>query len=311
MNKADQLNSLFRKIIRRLNWIGLFIERGYQPYPIVVLAGYTRSGTTFLGQVLANILGCRSIHEPLNPHKVDEISFFNERESIVPLRAEPRYRDALKSVFSPGFRGNRDTNTGTQVIYTGRLVKIVRGNHYLDYLTELLPGQKFVFIMRNPFACVASRLRLGWPAPDLSHCIDDMWPLLSTTQKKCYEETESPAGKIAVTWCIDNMMALRNADNALFHFVHYEELMLHPRITLEAILDHTGRDIKPATLLREIRREEINNNASIQLKSWLKHISDGDKQSISNVLDIFNMNGFYSESTTLPIGKAPFKAHNN
>lgn len=322
MTTSDRLNSLYRKIIRqlnctgikvirRLNWAGIYLERGNKPYPTVIVAGYTRSGTTFLGRILANILGCRPIHEPLNSNKVSEIDFFNERESVKLLRTDTHYRHALTGLFGPNFRGNKNTNTGTRLIYDGRLIKIVRGNHYLDYLAELFTEQKFIFIMRNPWACITSRLRLGWSAPDLSNCIDDIWPLLNPAQQDCFKSTTSKAGRLAITWCIDNMMALRNADNPSFYFVHYEELVLHPQETLEAMLKHIGQDYSATALKHEIRREGAGKQAKARLDSWLKHMDDNDKQAVTTVLKIFGMNDFYSESTALPVGMTPFKVIDN
>lgn len=305
------LISASKKIMRRLNWVGLYIDRGNEPLPVVVVAGYTRSGTTFLGRILANILGCRPIHEPLKPSQVSEISFFNERESIERLNTDPRHRDALQSIFAPSFRGSRYTNTGTRLIYKGRLIKIVRGNHYLDYLAELFPDQKFVFIMRNPWACVASRLRLGWGTPDLSHCIDDIRPLLNSAQQACIEHTDTTAGKIAITWCIDNMMALRNAENPSFHFVHYEELVLHPQKALTSILEHIGREYSTARLIHQIGAEGVGQHAAARLDSWREHLNDSDKQAVNTVLDTFCMKDFYSENTALPVGIRPFSITND
>jgi len=82
MKIIDNLVIIKRQFIRRLNWRGVFFELGNERLPVVVIAGYTRSGTTFLGRILANVMGCRPIHEPLNLNKVREISFFNEREAI-------------------------------------------------------------------------------------------------------------------------------------------------------------------------------------------------------------------------------------
>ena len=138
VNAVDSVVRFKRKVARRLNWRGLYIDLGDQSQPVAVVAGYTRSGTTFLGGVLSNILGARPVHEPLNPLASQELAFFNERESRSKVSSLDDYRDALKTVFSKQFKGSSMTNTGSSLVYRGRIVKVVRANHYLDVLSDLL-----------------------------------------------------------------------------------------------------------------------------------------------------------------------------
>ena len=296
----NNLIPIVRKIARRFNWAGFFIEKGKYPLPWVIVAGYTRSGTTFLGRILANCLGCRPIHEPLNPRNAHETSFFNERESLTAIKENQRYQKALMKIFGPDFKGSKYTNTGTRLVYDGRLVKIVRGNHYLDYLFELLPGQKFVFIMRNPCACISSRLRLGWPVPNHSHMIKDIAPSLSTAQLELYEKTGTMIDKLAVSWCLDNFMALKNMSNSAFLFMHYENLVLDPVSELQRVFSHIGRQVSKEKILHELGWENMNYDATMYLSSWKKHMDMEDQRRVWEIAGIFGLSTLYNHESGLP-----------
>ena len=307
MNSMDRAIVLARKVVRRLNWKGLFWEYGKHDMPIVIIAGYTRSGTTYLGRLLANILKCRPIHEPLNPAKVRDVSFFNGRESMSVIKNDQLYQLALKQVFGPGMSGSAYTNTGTRLFYHGRLIKIVRGNHYLDYLAELFPDQKFVFIMRNPCACIASRLKAGWPIPDYSHCYADIAPHLSNKQRDLYENTESKTARLAVSWCLDNYMALRNGRNQQFYFVHYEDLVLDPISQLEGIFGHIRRNAPRARIERELNLESGHDNPWNYLTDWKEYLSQEEQARIWEIAGVFGLRKYYIPHTGLPTGDPPFR----
>jgi len=303
---TDTLVQIGRKIIRRLNWHGLFVERGKRLYPDLVVAGYTRSGTTYLGRLIANITGWRPVHEPLNPNKVRETSFFNERESASIVSSDMRYRDALRTVFGPGFKGTRYTNTGCRLVYHGRLIKIVRANHYLDQIMAMLDDVPSVVIMRNPCACIASRLHAGWPVPDHSHSIDSISQHLSTAQLDEYRSAGSRVTQLAVSWCLDNLMLLRNNNNQRLLYIYYEDLVLHTETIARNILWHARIDIADSSIKRECRLESGAWDGNAFLQKWRNKLLPGDIDEISRVVSVFGLDGYYDFETGLPLRNTVF-----
>ena len=243
---------LARKIKRRLNMSGIFFERGHEKLPRLIIAGYTRSGTTYLCRVLSNILGSRPVHEPERPGSCQQTGYFYERESSINIKRDSRYQNSLREIFGPGFRGSRMTNTGSRIFYRGRIVKVVRCNHYLDYLSAIMPEQRFVYILRHPGAVIASRIRKGWALPDHSRAFEDVAEMLTTRQRELFNNVDTTAGKLAVSWCLDNVSALANSNNSNFLFVQYEDLVLRGEETLSRILAHMGVSVSNARIRKEI-----------------------------------------------------------
>ena len=296
----------WRRFIRRLNWAGLFIEAGNERFPIVVIVGYTRSGTTFLGRLLAHILRARPVHEPLKPSAVPVTAFFNERESRALIESSERHLKVLGTVFGPGFRGSKYTNTGDGLFYRGRIIKIVRANHYLDLVSSMLPEVPIIVIVRNPCACIASRLVAGWPVPDHSHSFPGVEPYLNDAQRQAYLGADSKVKQLAVSWCLDNFMLLRNAGNASFCFLHYEDLVAHPFEVCRMLLSHIDRKAYTGNIEREVRLECNETSGLDYLVKWKKHLDADQVESIAGILRVFGLDGYYVLESGQPAHRYPF-----
>ncbi|NQX87068.1 MAG: sulfotransferase domain-containing protein [Halioglobus sp.] len=296
----------YRKVVRRLNWGGYFIETGSHPLPWAVLAGYTRSGTTFLGRLLSNVLRARPIHEPLNPSSSREMSFFNPRESRTTIEKNTIYQQAILASFSEGFIGSKYTNTGSRLFYDGRIVKIVRGNHYLDYLSDMLHQCPFIVLMRNPNACIASRIKSDWPVPDHSHSYSDIEPLLTAEQAKFYRIGGSKAFRLAVSWSLDNLMLLKNSDRENFIFVHYENLITQPYTEIKKILMSIGKSEHAGRISRELALENIDKPKEDYVNRWKTSLSNQQQEEIELVLQTFNLHHYYDQTDGIPLNAKPF-----
>lgn len=290
-----------RKILEKLNRRNIFVE--IDPSILLIIAGYTRSGTTFYARLLANTLKARYIHEPLNPHQVKQIAFFHERESGYTIRTSDAHRKAIYRIFSPGFRGNKHTNSGGLFFYRHRIIKIVRGNFYLDALSMMLPNARISFIIRHPCACVSSRMALGWNIPDHSKCIDDVWPRLTSEQKNLIKTADSKHMRIAISWCLDNMMALENARKDFFRFIYYENLVLDIRRQIQEILSFLGKNYETYQRRMELElamEQRRNSDPWIVINKWKKMLSKEVTGDIMKVVKVFNLDYLYDSKTQMP-----------
>ncbi|MBD3157172.1 MAG: hypothetical protein GF309_00155 [Candidatus Lokiarchaeota archaeon] len=289
------------KAFRKLNSVGLFVEKA--PETRLIVAGYTRSGTTFLANLLSNAAGARMIHEPLNTMRVLFFKELRNRDSKTHLIGNARARKELMAAFSDSFRGNRYTNRGTRLFYRSRIVKLVRANFYLDLIAELLPATKICFIVRHPCACIYSRLRLGWDAPDMSNCIEDIYPELNRVQKELYDSPQSGARAVAVTWCLDNLVALKNIKHDQFQFVYFEELLdsslqMAQRLLKFAAFDGIRRSaISEAFLQLSYERERETRNSN---GNWKDNLEPSEIEGILDVVRTFGLGQLYDLQTHEP-----------
>lgn len=294
---------LWRRIIRKFNNKGIFLEVNPKPLPVLIIAGYTRSGTTYLGNILSSILRARYLHEPLNPDKVKEINFFNPREAEKTILKNERCIKALKYVFGPNFRcigGARDQ--GHRVYYKDRIIKIVRANFYLDFLSKIFPETKFCIIIRNPSSTIASRIKKGWDIPDHSGCLIDILPELNMRQRFMLGKAKFPYEKLALSWCLDNIMALRNLKNKNFKFVFYEHLILDPFKQLKQIIEFMGKEVPDNRISYEISiyNLEASRKKEKLIKGWEGILNEKKLDEIERIVEIFNLSHLYDFYSGMP-----------
>jgi hypothetical protein len=299
---------MYRKILykirtgfRFLNRKKLFFELRKTERPTLIIAGYTRSGTTYLAYLLSGILKSRCIHEPLHPEFSPPVSFFHEREAKSVIQDSAKHLAALQAVFRAEYRGVR-RDIGPRAIYSGRrIIKLVRANFYLDLIAELLPDVPILFLIRNPLACIASRSNKEWLVPDHSNCIQDILPLLNEAQKDLVNKEEDHHKKLAISWCLDNYMALTNLKNEKFKFVYYENIV-GSLSEIESILDFIDTSIAEKRIRKEIElyrltapKKTIFTRADFETRLGKKETQD-----ILEVVDTFGFGAIYDFDTGRP-----------
>ncbi len=284
-------------ILTKLNQLNLFIELNPPLYPAGIIAGYTRSGTSYIGKTIADILGARYVYEPLCPGRTKRISFFMERESYSAFKNK-KYFDAIKFIISPEYRSFSRDHGGRLIYNKGiRIMKLVRANAYLRLFTDIIPDCRILFLIRNPLGCVASRAGMDWEVPEQGHLYDELSPLLDQGQRGLLMSIDQYHDKMALSWVIDNIMALRNLNDPSFKFVFYEDLISSRDEFLGAIC-FIKKDYKAdksfgihyRPLLSTIKKRE----------QYHKTLGKDRVDSIIKIIDAFGLSCLYDFETGLP-----------
>ncbi len=299
MNSTSRnIVSLKRKVFRRLNWLSIFAE-WKQTNPVAV-TGFTRSGTTFIADLIAACLGWRMVHEPLNSAMPCGPVSIRNRDSRAHVAGSLKCREEIRHIFNGKFPGCRATNHGWRFLYSGRLVKIVRANFYLDLILEEIPELRLVHVLRHPCACVSSRLALKWDVPDLSICIEDISDDLTDAQLRFYSDETPEHVRMAATWCLDNKMALAAISGCTRAItIRYEQLVREPVRTTMRVLNHIAPDHSMGA--ERIERENLLLKPSPGFdplrvtQGWRNSLSTKEKSDIATVVDEFGLSDLYGE----------------
>lgn len=313
MDSIVKIMKIKRKIFKRLSSMNIFYESNKKNYPDIIVAGYTRSGTTYIGKILSSLLKLRYIHEPLDINLVKELSYFIERETSSRVRSKQRYLRTLKYVFGPYFR-NKLRERGHYFFYKGRLVKLVRANFYLDFIAENFPETKFVVIIRNPLSAIASRVRLNWSIPNQKEGILEIENELSERQREIVYNTNSIHGKLAVSWCLDNFALLKNYGKKNFIFVSYEELVLNPVEKIKWITALLKMGKEESQIIREVNYFHPNKKRNIGnlIEGWKGILSKDEVRDVRFIVDLFNLGFLYDTGPDQPANglQSPFYKFN-
>lgn len=278
----------------------------------VIVVGSPRSGTSWVMRLIAQRPEYCTMFEPLHPRwwsGVREAGF--EDRSIEGDERKRRYiRQLLTGTkasreprWSPRIQRNpiRLIRGGVQRLSASRLViKFVRACRLLPWLVQQFPDQRYVYVVRDPYAVVNSQLRRG-----VSAYVDDRempYDLLNFDEQsestvdllcqricadaeqildaKTVREIDSLEGCLTLSWYVDNLIAKRTAeDYDSILTVHYEKLLTNTEEELERMRNHVA---SAGPLARDV---QVKNPHS-QIHKWQSQLSDEQIERIQRVLRV-------------------------
>jgi len=280
-----------------------FVVKGKPtPSAAVVVVSSSRSGSTWLADMLSIMLRLQQVFEPLHPKhsaEVRRLTGFDPKqdhfrsyylrasdidpdwnrllEAVLTGRARSRWTDAVPTIWSP----------------QGYLIKMIRANLMLGYILDQFQP-RLIYLVRHPCAVVHSRLTLGWSANarvllTQEKLVEDyLQPWVSQIERE-----EDIVGSHALWWAVENLVAQRELSTRPHYRVFYEHLMLDPMQETKLIAEHVGlpaSDIPKAVIenfSRTSHRVGIDTPVA-RLVSWKEGLSQEDQ---FRVLDWVNRLG--------------------
>jgi len=226
----------------RFVWPG-YVDLGESPDDTIVVAGTARSGTTWIGDVVARATNSRIIFEPF---LVDRHGgFAMSRPRGFPARLKRNYQLYLPTNSGPldyhfgqmerilrgqvrSFWSEMQARPG---IFRHRVIKEIRANLFLGYLAENWPRTAIVLVLRHPSHVIHSQLakiregwRFDWNKTDVLSQEALMRDWLAPFEKTI-AQAQGLVERLANKWCIETYVAteeLRGRRNSLV--VSYAEL---------------------------------------------------------------------------------------
>jgi hypothetical protein len=209
----------------------------------VLLAGTARSGTTWVGELLAAQRPCRVMFEPFQPHKVAAFRGYEYFHYARPHEDDRELEAYCRRIFSGRIRHPWIDREVACLRPEARLVKEIRANLFLKWIALRFPEVRRLFVLRHPCAVVESRLRLGW-ATDSDIASFLAQPALVSDfladKLELIASTTTDEGKHAIVWCISNLVPLRQFASGGLPLVYYEHLCTQPGIELPKVLTAVG-----------------------------------------------------------------------
>jgi len=291
------------------------------------LAGSGRSGTTWLGQVLAAPRGNALLYEPLHPglarfssDLTPRISDPGDRPYLRTDSEFPSWQRYIEHILGGAGFTRRTMLAGRRLsdrpravwrALTGRrlVVKAIRSNLMVGWLARTF-DLRVVLLLRHPCATVASQAMRGWglrrrmievllQQPELvqDHLKDDLARIESGSV------LGAPLTRLAARWAIESRVALAMAarDRRIFP-VAYENLLVRPRVELERIFAFLGWDPQPSDWRRVLSRAETRTGGiapAARLARWKDQLPEGAAVDILGVVRSLGID-FYDEGE-LPI----------
>lgn len=235
----------------------IFWDRHRELSRAVAVVGSARSGTTWLGDLLAAGLKARIVFEPFHPVHVPEAARFGLMPYRTPDDEDPRFLEFCRSVFSGELRGSWVDRQASRILPAGRVVKCVRANLFSAWLRARLSDLPVVVLVRHPTSVVRSRMEVGWdPSMDVEallgngrlvrHHLGDHYDWARSLRT---EEERN-----ALVWGIHHLVTFRQRHPLTgSEVVFYEDLLADPAAVLTGLYDRLGRP-SARTPERRLRR---------------------------------------------------------
>lgn len=299
--EAYSVGSLARAGSRLLS--PLYLDLGGDHRDAVLVAGSGRGGTSWLAEAVSRGGGYRYVFEPFHPGRVYAARAFGYRRYLRPHEWNPDLFEQASRILGGEVRGSWSDRFQRGFVHHRRLIKDIRVNLFLGWLSENFPGLPIVFMLRHPCAVAHSKTRLGWRSRlDEFLCqprlVEDFLAPVAEQARAARTEFE----RHVFAWCMENRVPLAQLRGGRAHLVFYESLCNRPEQELGGLFDYLGSGGVDHALRALHGPSPLSRTGSALLaggdpaRGWRREVSEPEARRAAEILALFGMDGVYDES---------------
>jgi hypothetical protein len=262
----------------------LTADRDYDLRDTILVAGWARSGTTWLAEVLSAIPKSAILFEPLHDKVPDAAAAgFPPTDILSPGEGSESQKLFMERVLR-GRVLNWWTCSCNPLARSIRpkiwIVKEIQANYLMEWIVGTFPIRRAVLIVRHPCATIASRMAQGWAPKDAQIKVKQgaarrKFPHLDAL---CRNLTD-PFEVMAARWCIMNYVPLSLRPRP-FHVLAYESLATRGATDLLPIFSDWGLDV-PDAIQESLGRASATTKAGSMGGATHRQSIDGWKRKLS------------------------------
>lgn len=301
-----------RRIVQQVG-SRLYIDPEADVGKSILVAGTARSGTTWLGDLIASQVPCRILFEPFHPELVAEYRGFHYFQYMRPGTENPKFQSFARKVFTGEIRNRWIDRQNERIFAHVRLVKEIRANLALKWLHDHFPNVPIVLLIRHPCAVVSSRMELGW-ATDL-----DIKPFLSQPElitdhlspyMNLINNAKNTEEKHTIIWCVNHLVPLKQLNPGEVKIVYYENLCTQPEKELPALFEYLGQTYsKPVIEIINQPSQTTKVTSAVvrgtdKIEGWKKKLNRSQIDNVLRTVDAFGMSYLYEQSLSPLSGEA-------
>lgn len=293
------------------------------PKPNIFIFSTARSGSTWLMEIIASQPGIKYIDEPLLMKQ-----FCHVGAPLPPswefLLPHPDREHRLEAYFRQLFDNKLGVGAPAPFSRFHRLVsrrivvKDLRCHDLMNWFEEHF-GLQIIYLLRHPIPVSLSRNRYGRLPLFLSN--DIYCDRFLTPELRAYGwsilKDGSELQKKVLDWCLQNLPPLKFLDRSKWLCVHYEDVVLDPRATIErlaAFLGLSDKDrmfeqanlasgstsLSDAATQRFLAEASSSQDRAYLINRWRKRVSTKEEESVFEILRRFEI-GVYQAGKDQPV----------
>jgi hypothetical protein len=263
-----------------------------------------RGGSTWLVEMIYEIIGAPILFEPLHLRRTNEFKKlgFGWRQHI-PENAEwPEAHQAFTKLFK-GRILNRNLAKKTSPVNfltsSALIYKFCRANQIIPWLTANFNFKhKPIYLIRHPFAVVSSQLKHGaWDNVKSMTIPETRYNNLFKTHAEFLTSLKTPEENLTAVWCLCNSETLgNNRNNIDWITINYEEFVTDPKKVFSRIVKIWGINFNLETIDFQRKSKTTKSGSPIkgkeQIEYWKKSLSSKQIVKMKNVLDHFKVDTY-------------------
>jgi len=296
------------RIKNRIKKYSLDIDGGNKS--TVFIAGMGRSGTTWLSELINYRQNYRDIFEPFLPYKVEISSPFKYLHYLNPNYEDEILSNSAKMILSGKFKSDWTDVNNQHILTFKRIIKDIRTNLMLKWLSNIRPGMPILLIIRHPLAVIDSYKKLGWgieaggKTSDFDRIIEQKqllrdFPIVETNLK--YIDKDDYISQLLYLWCVLYQVPIKQLSGTDHKIVFYENLLLYPEETLSDIFSYIGErfngkkilDIIKKPSITNYRKTDFNMDPTENIRKWQKSFTEIEVVKSQEIIKRFELDYLY------------------
>jgi hypothetical protein len=267
-----------------------------------LIFGDPRGGTTWIAEVIQSVIPTSLIWEPLSIGTVKEFRNLNFGwRQFIPEEAKwPEAQFAFEKVFRGKLLNHwTAAYTSPEQLKTENplLIKFCRGNQLLPWLINNFSFKnKPLYLIRHPFAVVASQLKQGgWNFHYDGFKIPEIpFNMIYKKHESFLMQLETKEESLVAYWCMTNQEVLNHPkNNKAWITVQYEDLVLNGIQSWKRIFSEWGIEIDSENIVLDNKSKTTVKGSPISGKSQVEYWTtkfDSDQISrMTAVLEYFEV----------------------
>jgi hypothetical protein len=275
------------------------------------ISGAGRSGTTWLGEIIASQLSCRIIFEPFYAEVLRDFGV-SPLAYIHPRAQNEAWLSYCRKVVSGRIRHGWTDRHVNHMFPKYRIIKEVRASPFLKWFSNNFPTVPILFIIRHPCAVVLSRMQLsriedGWePERDIDFFLAQRELVEGFLADKLdiIKNAHTVEERHAVCWCISNLLPLKQFAHNELNVLFYENLCTRPDTEIPKIFQIIKHQYNSSVFnyvgqpaLTTTQRSAIKTGED-KIARWRTELSREQIKNITRIVRAFALDYLYGDSLT-------------
>lgn len=284
----------------------LFVDTHEAAEPLWWVVGSQRSGTTWIAALIDPDRRARLIFEPFHgilsrfAHAIP----FSWGRYVAPDATDPALEAAVGRIATGRMRDPWTDRHNHRRLYRTRMVKDVSTTNLLPWLTVQRPDDRFVHVLRHPFAVAWSLESLGWGEEAATDALFAQPELLDGPLADVPGLADLIARaasdnfvRLVLKWCFENAVPLRANGDVRFDTICYEDAVRDPvRALAEVGVGlRIGDPARPSTSDFRGRSGTLRDRRDQLVTGWLGHVGPEQVRAGLEVLAAFGLDHLYGE----------------